>query len=88
MEIVATTSLPAVDRKNANRWNAARSCQKLGGGEEKLNLLYNIKCISNLWIFLRQKRMLGVANTSLYLVTLITWFHQQAWLNLYLHPCK
>ena len=25
MEIVATTSLPAVDRPNADRWNAARS---------------------------------------------------------------
>ena len=28
MEIVATTSLPAVDRPNADRWNAARSRQK------------------------------------------------------------
>ena len=27
MIIVATTSLPAVDRPNADRWNAARSCQ-------------------------------------------------------------
>ena len=27
MIIVATTSLPAVDRPNANRWNADRSCQ-------------------------------------------------------------
>ena len=27
MRIVATTSLPAVDRPNADRWNAARSCQ-------------------------------------------------------------
>ena len=27
MEIVATTSLPAVDRPNSDRWNAARSCQ-------------------------------------------------------------
>ena len=26
--IVATTSLPAVDRPNADRWNAARSRQK------------------------------------------------------------
>ena len=26
MEIVAITSLPAVDRPNADRWNAARSC--------------------------------------------------------------
>ena len=39
MEIVATTSLPAVDRPNADRWNAARSRQKfvmvvwvVGGG--------------------------------------------------------
>ena len=28
MKIVATTSLPAVDRPNADRWNAVRSCQK------------------------------------------------------------
>ena len=28
MKIVATTSLPAVDRPNANRWNAVRSRQK------------------------------------------------------------
>ena len=28
MEIVATTSLPAVDRPNADRWNAARSRQQ------------------------------------------------------------
>ena len=27
MKIVATTSLPAVGRPNANRWNAARSRQ-------------------------------------------------------------
>ena len=27
MKIVATTSLPAVDRPNADRWNAARSLQ-------------------------------------------------------------
>jgi len=27
MKIVATTSLPAVDRPNADRWNATRSCQ-------------------------------------------------------------
>ena len=30
MEIVATTSLPAVDRPNADRWNADRSCQNSG----------------------------------------------------------
>ena len=29
MKIVATTSLPAVDRPNADRWNAARSRQLL-----------------------------------------------------------
>ena len=28
MKIVATMSLPAVDRPNTDRWNAARSCQK------------------------------------------------------------
>ena len=27
MRIVATTSLPLVDRPNDDRWNAARSCQ-------------------------------------------------------------
>ena len=31
MKIVATTSLPAVDPPNADRWNAARSRQKLSG---------------------------------------------------------
>ena len=45
MKIVATTSLPAVDRPNADRWNAARSRQKfavvvevwdLGGGFDQL----------------------------------------------------
>ena len=29
MKIVATTSLPAVDRLNADRWNAARSRQNV-----------------------------------------------------------
>ena len=29
MKIVATTSLPAVDHPNADRWNAARSLQKI-----------------------------------------------------------
>ena len=29
MIIVASTSLPAVDRSNADPWNGARSCQKL-----------------------------------------------------------
>ena len=42
MKIVATTSLPAVDRPNADRWNAARSRQKSeisdrgGGGQAYL----------------------------------------------------
>ena len=27
--LVATTSLPAVDRPNADSWNAARSCQNI-----------------------------------------------------------
>ena len=31
MKIVATTSLPAVDRPNADRWNGARSRQFEGG---------------------------------------------------------
>ena len=35
MKIVATTSLPAVDRPNADRWNAARSCQKRKEKKEK-----------------------------------------------------
>ena len=30
MIIVATTSFPAVDRPNADLWNAARSCQNEG----------------------------------------------------------
>ena len=45
MKIVATRSLPAVDRPNADRWNAARSrqyfyiaSQWLGGGS------YGISC--------------------------------------------
>ena len=29
MKIVATTSLPALDRLNVDRWNAARSHQKV-----------------------------------------------------------
>ena len=32
MKIVATTSLPAVDRPNAERWNAARLRQKWSEG--------------------------------------------------------
>ena len=38
MRIVATTSLPAVDSLNADRWNATRSCQKL--------ILFNVCYIS------------------------------------------
>ena len=37
MKIVATTSLPAVDRRNADRWNAPRSCQKSHWGEWGFN---------------------------------------------------
>ena len=42
MGIVATTSLPAVDRPNANRWIVARSCQKF---ELRLGLasIYNLQ---------------------------------------------
>ena len=42
MKIVATTSLPAVDRPNNDRGNAARSCQNLspdGSPREK-----NVRC--------------------------------------------
>ena len=39
MNIVATTSLPAVDRPNADRWNAARSCQKYFSQRRKLSEL-------------------------------------------------
>ena len=35
MKIVATTSLPAVDCLNADRWKAARSCQH-GAATRKL----------------------------------------------------
>ena len=51
MEIVATTSLPAVDRPNADRWNAAHSRQndpehivdgaKVDKLEEKENYITN-----------------------------------------------
>ena len=43
MIIVATTSLPAVDRPNANRWNAARSCQKNNQVEEHDNAITLVK---------------------------------------------
>ena len=35
MKIVATTSLPAVDRPNTDRWNAACSCQYMQISELK-----------------------------------------------------
>ena len=37
MRIVANTSLPAVDRPNADCWNTARSCQHCGPYVEHLN---------------------------------------------------
>ena len=40
MKIVLTTSLPTVDRPNADRWNAARLCQKLGNGQNLYPILY------------------------------------------------
>ena len=56
MEIVATTSLLAVDRPNADRWNAARSCQyqpsgilalekKRGVGAIKMLTLLPVDCL-------------------------------------------
>ena len=51
MKIVATTSLPAVDRPNADRWNAARSRQKndVFSGHYVIasrgNLLRSVPCI-------------------------------------------
>ena len=55
MKIVATTSLPAVDRPNADRWNAARSRQhililsELGLAQLQLVLFSkcHCKCIVN-----------------------------------------
>ena len=45
MEIVATTSLPAVDRPNADRWNATRSCQSIKV-RNQVNLVHiiNLQC--------------------------------------------
>ena len=43
MIIVATTSLPAVDRPNADRWNPARSCQYEGNLRYKDNLKYQLQ---------------------------------------------
>ena len=44
MKIVATTSLPAVDRPNADRWNAARSRQFhkegwVGSGSDRFSVI-------------------------------------------------
>ena len=39
MKIVATMSLPAVDRPNADRWNAARSSQLLNTTVELIDLI-------------------------------------------------
>ena len=46
MIIVATTSFPAVDHPNADRWNADRSCQKEkrgmeGGNKIELEIVTN-----------------------------------------------
>ena len=40
MIIVATTSLPAVDRPNADRWNDARSCQNQNLDQQIKSYLY------------------------------------------------
>ena len=48
MEIVATTSLPAVDRPNADHWNAARSRQKREKVEEKKKRMMKIVAITSL----------------------------------------
>ena len=49
MKIVATTSLPAVDRPNADRWNAARLRQKGSSGvppwSKLINFLRHISAI-------------------------------------------
>ena len=42
MEIVASMSLPAVNRPNADRWNAARSCQLIFISEGGKKWLYVI----------------------------------------------
>ena len=45
MKIVATTSLPAVDRPNADRWNVARSRQFCG--HQKLKLFMTTMTIAD-----------------------------------------
>ena len=44
MKIVATTSLPAVDRPNADRWNAARSRQKNAREQDDFQSLEVVMC--------------------------------------------
>ena len=44
MKIVATTSLPAVDRPNVDRWNAARSRQNEEMKKLK-HVWYKILCV-------------------------------------------
>ena len=47
MKIVATTSLPAVDRPNADRWNAARSRQYLNKSSRLLKWLTSQTILPN-----------------------------------------
>ena len=46
MKIVATTSLPAVDRPNADRWNAARSRQFKGKNRPQSGIRRGKICIA------------------------------------------
>ena len=62
MKIAATTSLPAVDRPNANLWNAARSCQKMWrkGVKKKLWIKNgNMSCEQKLWE-IKQANVVGI----------------------------
>ena len=49
MKIVTTTSLPAVDRPNADQWNAARSCKECNvrGKPDIIYLVYQILIVSS-----------------------------------------
>ena len=40
MIIAATTSLPAVDRPNPDRWNVARSCQLQDIQQERMETIF------------------------------------------------
>ena len=55
MEIVATTSLPAVDRPNADRWNAARLCQKQVQQHQHHQQNNKTKKVTTLWVFTQLK---------------------------------